>query len=86
MITFSPFGKDSGGFVTTAGLGLSFAGVAAQRAPYPQKRTIEITTKTKSDLANFILIVPPNNIFLRTSTPLRLEMNVGYLFKINNKI
>jgi hypothetical protein len=60
MIIFSPFGKDSGGFVSTGGLGLSFAGVAALRVPYPPKRAIEIAMQAKSDLENFVLIVSPN--------------------------
>ncbi len=61
MVNFSPLGKDSGGFATPAGLGLSFAGtgVAAHRIPVPQKNVKEMTIRMRMDLLNFSSIVPP---------------------------
>lgn len=76
MINFSPFLALSGGLVTSVGFVPPFsdAGVAAQRIPHPQKRAIEMATKTKRDLLNFILIVPPTE-YQKHHTRLTLEMN-----------
>jgi hypothetical protein len=61
MINFSPFGRDSRGLVTAAGLGLSFsaAGLAARRTPMPQKSVKETTIRMKMDLLNLSSMVPP---------------------------
>ena len=58
---FSPFGKDSGGFFTTGGLGLSFsrAGFSAQRNPRPKKRAMEMVRKMRIDAFIFDSILPP---------------------------
>jgi len=61
MVNFSPLGKDSGGFATSAGLGLSFpgTGVAAHRIPVPQKNVKEMMIEMRMDLLNFSSIAPP---------------------------
>jgi hypothetical protein len=59
MIIFSPFLRDSGGLVTSAGLVPCFsgAGLAAHTIPKPKKR--EMTRQIRTDILNFDFMVPP---------------------------
>jgi hypothetical protein len=67
MIIFSPFGNDSGGFVTAAGLELSFSGTgfAAHRDWRSKNRKLIKVRKMKIDILVTIFIKPPKSMIRR---------------------
>jgi hypothetical protein len=66
-IIFSPFGKESGGLVTVAGLGLSFsgAGFAAHRDWRSKNKKLIKIRKMKIDTLVTVFIEPPKSMISR---------------------
>jgi hypothetical protein len=82
MINFSPFLAESGGLVTTSGLGVSFAGsgFAAQISPRPKKITSELLRQIRIGLLQLDFMVPSNSEKFHpylSSHALNLQMRTG---------